>query len=583
MAINLSDNLKINVGNPIDSRYLSSGNTAYSGTTLTAAKNAVTTAISISQRYIGLTVLLSYTGATNVEYWFKDDVNTLIEKKYDTNIPQSDYLTGATNLGYFCGCTGVQRLEILGTAACDGCYYSEFNNYYIDCTDIVRLGEYPHRGYERRAYVNTPRSNSWIFSACHGTWVLTPNDVVTSVGSNVGCSFISVFPNSSWSGYVFSGASVCATGSLTTGGTCIYGAPIYNRTECQDLHLRTLLSATPNTMSVCYDDDFVYVSGVTSVINGANVGTGQAVFKQKTGTTLQFRTLVGSGSTVVTTSGNNLVISSTGGTGGGTYNLATPATVTVGGVTAGTPLTGLTSFELFQKMLVVYQAPTFSSFSIGGITSPVEVGCSISGSKSFSWAFTNPSNVSGNTMCILDITSGGTLATNISTTSPQSATIVSKTFNSCGETQIWRGCAKNTCGGLLGLSQTITALLPYYWGVCTCPGPAGVGRPAGTCAMVIGGNKVLASSATDITISFNSTSDDYLWFAVPSSVCFKTCWCCNSSLYGAIGGAVSAGGNLFPAPDYTDISVTSACSTSTYDIYISNKQSGVATLKMGYA
>jgi len=106
--------------------------------------------------------------------------------------------------------------------------------------------------------------------------------------------------------------------------------------------------------------------------------------------------------------------------------------------------------------------------------------------------------------------------------------------------------------------------------------------------MVIGGNKVLTSSAGDITINFNSTSDDYLWFAIPScpaasNVPTKTCWCCNSSLYGAIGGAVSAGGNLFPTPDYTDISVTTACWTANYDVYISNKQSGVATLKMGYA
>ena len=582
MAIQYNENIRIAAPAPLDKRYLSE-RTLLGSPLPYSGVSEVNTIIIPTERYTGLTVNIN-----GIEYWYKEGVANLdlIEKKYDTNIPQSDYLTGATNLGFFSGYTGVQRLQLVGFGAppMDGCYYSQYNYYYINCSGIVSLGEYPHRGYERRAYVNTARSSSWIFNAPTNTWVLSPSDVAASVGNSVGCSFVSGYPNTSWSGYLPSGStSVTATGSLTTGGTCIYGAPVYNRIECQDLHLRTLISCSPNTMSVGYNEDYIYVSGVTSVINGANVGTGQQVFKQKTGTTLQFRTLVGSGDTVVTTSGNNLVISSTGGTGGGTYNLATPATVTVGGVTAGTQLTGCTAFQLFQKMLVVYQAPTFSSFSIGGITSPVEVGCSISGSKSFSWAFTNPSNVSGNTMCILDITSGGTLATNISTTSPQSATIGSKTFGSCGETQIWRGCAKSTCGGLLGLSQTVCALLPYYWGVCTCPGPAGSGRPAGTCAMVIGGNKVLANSATDITISFNSTSNDYLWFAVPSSVCFKTCWCCNSSLYGAIGGAVSAGGNLFPAPDYTDISVTSTCSTATYDIYISNKQSGVATLKMGYA
>ena len=50
MAITLNDNLKINVGNPIDSKYLNAANLPYSGTT------AVIAAIPLSQRYRGLTV-----------------------------------------------------------------------------------------------------------------------------------------------------------------------------------------------------------------------------------------------------------------------------------------------------------------------------------------------------------------------------------------------------------------------------------------------------------------------------------------------------------------------------------------------
>jgi hypothetical protein len=99
--------------------------------------------------------------------------------------------------------------------------------------------------------------------------------------------------------------------------------------------------------------------------------------------------------------------------------------------------------------------------------------------------------------------------------------------------------------------------------------------------MVLTGTKVLATSAGNITIAYNSTANDYLWFAIPSSVANKNCWCCNASIYGTIGGAVSPGGNLFPAPDYENISVTTACWTANYDIYISNKQSIAGTLKMG--
>ncbi len=349
------------------------------------------------------------------------------------------------------------------------------------------------------------------------------------------------------------------------------------------LILEPLFQKLPSVINVRDDETFIYLSGVSAVLTAANEGTGEDIFLGQTGSTLYFKRIRGSGATTVSTINDTIVVSSTltGGTGGGTYDLSSPATVTVGGITAGTPLTGCTAFELFEKMLVVYQAPTMSSFS-SGIASPVEVGCTISGSQSFSWTFTNAGNVCSNTMCVDDITSGVTLATNISTSSPQSVTIATKTFISCGETQVWRGCAMNTCGSLFGLSQTICALLPYYWGICTC-GSTGANRPVGTSAMVTGGTKVLANSSGNITINFNSTVNDYLWFAIPSSVADKTCWCCNSSIYGAIGGAVSAGGNLFPAPDYTNISVTTACSTANYDIYISNKQSAAATLKMGYA
>ncbi len=59
----MNDNFKINVGNPIDSRYLDSTNQPY------VSENAVKTAIVQSQRYVGLTVNIN-----NIEYWFEEGV-----------------------------------------------------------------------------------------------------------------------------------------------------------------------------------------------------------------------------------------------------------------------------------------------------------------------------------------------------------------------------------------------------------------------------------------------------------------------------------------------------------------------------
>ena len=59
----MNDNFKINVGNPIDSRYLASTNLPY------VSMAAVNSAIVESQRYVGLTVNIN-----NVEYWYETGV-----------------------------------------------------------------------------------------------------------------------------------------------------------------------------------------------------------------------------------------------------------------------------------------------------------------------------------------------------------------------------------------------------------------------------------------------------------------------------------------------------------------------------
>jgi len=261
-------------------------------------------------------------------------------------------------------------------------------------------------------------------------------------------------------------------------------------------------------------------------------------------------------------------------TGGTVYNLASPSTVEVGGVPASTALVGFTSNELLEKILVKYLTPTFSSFS-SDMSTPVEVGTVLSGSKSFNWNFTNSGNICANTMCIIDVTSGGTaIATNVDITSPESANIGTKTFTSCGQVQSWKGCATNTCSTAFGSSNhTITGLLPYFWGKCTCPGAAGEGRPTLTAVQVTGGSKVLAGSAGSISITFSSTDDDYLWFAVPASVSDKVCWYVDAINNGAIGGSVSPACNLFPSPATLNGVQNNCWSGEVYEVYVSNKQS----------
>jgi hypothetical protein len=65
MSINLNDNIQLNSGKPLDSRYLS-GISAY---TSVAAANS---AIPISTRYLGLTVLIG-----TIEYWYQSAITDI--------------------------------------------------------------------------------------------------------------------------------------------------------------------------------------------------------------------------------------------------------------------------------------------------------------------------------------------------------------------------------------------------------------------------------------------------------------------------------------------------------------------------
>lgn len=306
MAINLSDNIKVSAPKPIDSRYLNATGGTY------PSASVVCTSIPVGERYLGLTVLIN-SGACNIEYWFKDNVNTLIEKKYDTVVPFGDYITGASSMGDYVQCSSCQKLVLVGFGASpiDNCYFSENNNYFVDCSGYVRIGEYPHRGLVRRAYVNPTRNYSWIFNAGTGTWILTNYDILTRVGCTISCDYVSVYQNTTWSGYISSGGtSVSATGTLSSGCTVIYGAPVYSCVENQDLHYRSVVSDTPNLLAVSYDDYYVRLSGTSAILSGENIGSGTGVVLRTpvTGTTLNFRTLRGSGDTIITTVGNEVVI-----------------------------------------------------------------------------------------------------------------------------------------------------------------------------------------------------------------------------------------------------------------------------------
>lgn len=151
------------------------------------------------------------------------------------------------------------------------------------------------------------------------------------------------------------------------------------------------------------------------------------------------------------------------GGGGGVYNGASPTTITVGGLPAGSVIFGQTIQDILEDILVPYIAPAFSSFSMNQ-TTPVEVGDTVSGVKNFSFGFSQLANVLPNTLDIIDVTNSVTLATGLPLSSPQSVPIISVT-NTAPATHSWRGEATNTQSNVFSSGLfTVTWLWRLYFG-----------------------------------------------------------------------------------------------------------------------
>lgn len=375
MAITLNDNIKLNAGKPLDRKYLSTGNTVYH------TINEANLTIPIAERYVGLTV-----NVNNVEYWYKNgvaDVN-LVEKIYGTVIPQSDFITGATNIGYFSGQTGLQILPInhLISSDYDGNYCSLYNHYYRDINGVIKIGT-PSDGINKRAYVKTSGLvKSWIWNEYTGSgnllgWILldgNADDLVGTFKSNgvpLYYNGTTTFPytQTSWSsGVAYNNSSnlVIGTvlGSLTTGDTITIGGRPFAYKEDNKLFFKTIVSDTPNIFSVRDNDSIIHLSATTSSFVAQNVGSGVPVYSGVSNNIFYFKTLVGSGDTVVTNAGNTIVISSTssGGSGDGMIDAANGLTRVGDVAVLGGILTGNTTINANCKSLT-YISETSNCFN----------------------------------------------------------------------------------------------------------------------------------------------------------------------------------------------------------------------------
>jgi len=297
---------------------------------------------------------------------------------------------------------------------------------------------------------------------------------------------------------------------------------------------------------------------------------------------------------VLTWDGLKIVLkeNSSGGT-TGIYTGATPSNITVGGMAAGTTLTGRSYTELFQQILITtfyptLTAPSLSSFTVS-VSGLVEVGTTASTltfNGSFSRGSINPQYTASspfrsglpNEWNFTGVGLPATTATTATSVVLQTTNhVVTVGSNSWGASVDYDAGVqpKDSDGNNFnsplpaGTSNTIndsfTGIYPYFYGKVPSASP----RPTAGQALINAGTKVVNSSTGTVNVTYNTTGAEYVWVAIPSTSTLKTKWYVTALSNGTIGG-VYPSGNKFPNPDVVSVNSPSALwSGINYRFYIS--------------
>ena len=557
MAIQLSDNLAIGVGAPIDNKYLNPSNVPYATTA------EVIATIPISQRYQGLTV-----NVNTIEYWFKDGVADI------------DLVIKSGGAG---GGSG-ERIEKTFNQTAHGFVVG----------DVVAYS-----------------GGTFIKAIADGSQDAEVYGIVSAIESVDDFTI-------TFAGYIDGITSVGLNPSTTYYlSTNIAGLLVDTNTEVFDTLSKPILTTITGDDALVFQyRGFIVTSGasggggsssgITEILN-IGVGTGEifsATVPSVSGQTSELRTLLGSGGTTIEVSGDTIIINSDT---TGLYNLASPSNITVGGLSAGATLTGLTANEILEDILVTTFTPTFvapsNSFSDNQANTQ-EVGVTI-GTINFTAGFNrgqillqaafqdfrsglpNSYNYTGSGL------PATVLSTSLSDNQVVNSYVVQAGSNSWTSSVSYDAGPQPLdsnndpfgsplpAGTTSANSLTITGIYPWFYGIVSSGGAApGANRPASNQALIDSGTKVVATSTSTITVpSFGSTADDYIWFATPAASATKTVWYVNALNNGSIGGAIG-GANLFPNPDTVSIdSPTALWAGINYKIYVSNVQTSATNME----
>lgn len=196
---------------------------------------------------------------------------------------------------------------------------------------------------------------------------------------------------------------------------------------------------------------------------------------------------------------------------------ATPTTI--GGISAGSTFSNKTMQEMWDALLYPYQVPAFSSFSRTNLESTYEVGqLLVAGAQTFTWATTNSSNVSANTISIVQNFAPITTLLSSSANDGTEALVLSDTYSAATSTSVtlYTISAVNSLNNSFSTTISRNWRHKRYWGThpsFTLPSDSDIINADG--ASVGAGNEF--STTRVQTRNGIDGAGNYLFFAWPTS------------------------------------------------------------------
>lgn len=161
-----------------------------------------------------------------------------------------------------------------------------------------------------------------------------------------------------------------------------------------------------------------------------------------------------------------------------------------------------------DDLLNPYQSPAFASFAITGVSSPVEVGSSISGTKTFTWSTSNGGNVAANSVGIVDATASTTLLSGSADDGSQAIALPVAVTHSAPATHSWTISATDTH------SAAFSRTLAVAWQWKAYAGTSASATLSAGAIQALSDHAALASTAAR---TYALAAGNYKFLAIPAS------------------------------------------------------------------